>query len=243
MRLAAIVMAAGRGSRMGRGAKPLLELAGRPMVDWVIDAARGLDPRPLVVVASPETRDGFSGVEVAVQEDPTGTGGAIIAARCSILLDFIGDVLVLAADTPLVTTATLASLVAEHRRADAGVTLLSFESPRPLPYGRVLRDEAGALAAVVEERDATAAERSVRELNASVYAFRAQALWQAVARLDTENAQRELQLTSAVGHIVEAGDAGAVLKAADPMEAHGVNTPDDLALAEAALRQRLPLQD
>jgi bifunctional UDP-N-acetylglucosamine pyrophosphorylase/glucosamine-1-phosphate N-acetyltransferase len=243
MSLAAIVMAAGRGTRMGSSTpKPLLELAGRPMVEWVIAAARGLDPAPLVVVASPETRYAYAGVDVAVQQEPGGTAGAVAAAR-PILAGFGGDLLVLAADTPLVTTATLAALVAEHRRSSAGVTLLSLESDEPLAYGRVIRDGAGALKAVVEERDASDAELEVRELNASVYVFRASALWRSLERLDTNNAKLELQLTSAVCQIVASGLPGSVVAAADPVEAHGVNTPGDLAAAEAVLRQRPPLQN
>jgi bifunctional N-acetylglucosamine-1-phosphate-uridyltransferase/glucosamine-1-phosphate-acetyltransferase GlmU-like protein len=222
--------------------KPLLELAGRPLAAWVIEAARVLDPRPLVVVASPATRDAFRGVEVAVQDEPTGTGGAVAAAR-SILQGFDGDVLVLAADTPLVRPATLAALVDEHRRSGAGMTLLSLEPETPLPYGRVLRDETGAVREVVEEWDASCAERAVRELNASIYVFRAETLWQAVELLDRDNAKRELQLTSTVRLLVDRRVQVAAVKTTDPIEVHGVNTPDDLALAEAVLRQRLPLRD
>jgi bifunctional UDP-N-acetylglucosamine pyrophosphorylase/glucosamine-1-phosphate N-acetyltransferase len=186
--------------------------------------------------------DGFEGVRVAVQAEPTGTGGAVAAAR-PVLQDFVGDVLVLAADTPLVRGSTLASLVAEHRRSGAGVTILSFESPEPLPYGRVLRDGSGSLRGVVEERDATAAELAIPELNSSIYVFRTVALWDAVDRLDRLNAKQELQLTSAVRHVVEAGHGGATVTAPDPVEAHGVNTPADLALAESVLRRRCPLHD
>ncbi len=240
MSLAAIVMAAGRGTRMGSGTpKPLVRVAGRRMVDWVFDAARGAGASPVVVVASPAVGEALAGVgvDVAVQEEASGTGGAVAAARPA-LERFAGDVLVLAADVPLVTASTLGALVAEHRRAGAGVTLLSLESPEPLPYGRVVRDEGGALQAIVEEADATADERAIAELSSSIYVFRAGALWSAVACLDAGNAKGELQLSSAVRRVVESGLPGAVVRAADPVEGHGVNTPADLEVAASVLRRR-----
>src|SRR5439155_643312 len=136
-------MAAGRGTRLGGAtSKPLQEVCGRPMAEWVIDAARALDPERLIVVTSPAARAAFGGVEVVVQEKPLGTADAVASARKA-LGDFGGDLLVLAADTPLVRTETLKPMLAEHRRAEAAVTVLSFESPDGLPYGRVIRGPGG----------------------------------------------------------------------------------------------------
>jgi bifunctional UDP-N-acetylglucosamine pyrophosphorylase/glucosamine-1-phosphate N-acetyltransferase len=241
--LAALVMAAGRGTRLGAAtSKPLQDVCGRPMVEWVIDAVRGLDPERLIVVSSPATRNAFGEVEVVVQEKPLGTADAVASAR-EALGEFVGDLLVLAADTPLVRTETLERVLAEHRRGETAVTILSFESADALPYGRVVRGPEGELRAIVEEADAPADERAISELNSSVYVFAPQLLWSALDRLDTRNAQRELQLTSAVREIVAGGGRGAVYRSPDAVELRGVNTPADLTFVSKVLRQRLLLQD
>ena len=164
--LAAVVMAAGRGTRM-RSATPkhLHPLLGCRIVDWVIAAVRELEPGRVVVVSSPETKTLYDGVEIAVQEKARGTGDAVAAAR-EALAGFDGDVLVVAGDSPLLTGELLRALLERHRSETASVTVLSFEPESPLPYGRILRDESGAFRAIVEERDATPAERAVTELNA-----------------------------------------------------------------------------
>ena len=237
--LAVVVMAAGLGTRM-RSAIPkhLHPLLGRRVVDWVVDAARELDASPLVVVASPETRDAYDGVTVAVQAEPRGTGDAVASAR-SALDGFRGNVVVLDAAAPLLTAELLRALVDEHRRTAAAVTILTIEPDEPLPYGRVLRDETGAVCAIVEERDATPDQRAVRELNTSIYVFEAGALWDALARVDNDNAQGELYLTDTVRHIVEADGRAAAYRCADDMAALGINNRVELAVATSILRDRI----
>src|SRR5918999_395209 len=205
--LAAVVMAGGLGTRMkSETPKHQHGLLGRRVVDWVLDAAAATGSDPLVVVASPETKDAYDEATVAIQEQPLGTGDAVAAARQA-LDGFAGPVLVLDAAPPLLTPELLRELVEEHRRQDAAVTLLTFEPEFPLPYGRILRDESGAVRAVVEERDATSEEREVRELNTSIYVFDAAALWNALAGLEAANAQDELYLTDTIAHIVVARGA------------------------------------
>jgi bifunctional UDP-N-acetylglucosamine pyrophosphorylase / glucosamine-1-phosphate N-acetyltransferase len=232
-------MAAGLGTRM-RSATPkhLHPLLGRRLVDWAIEAGRALSPHPLVVVTSPESAEAFDGLEVAVQAEPRGTGDAAATARPA-LQGFDGDLLVLSGDTPLLTPDVLRGLLDEHRRAGADATLLSFEPRRPLPYGRVVRGEDGAVLRVVEEPDASDEELTIRELNSSIYVFRAPALWRALERLDTDNAQGELYLTDAVEHVLAEGGSVAAYLSPDPVAAEGVNTRVDLAAAAAALRNRV----
>jgi bifunctional UDP-N-acetylglucosamine pyrophosphorylase / glucosamine-1-phosphate N-acetyltransferase len=238
-KLAALVMAGGLGTRMRSSTpKHFHRLLGRRMVDWVLASGAALEPERLVVVASPESAGEFEGVEVAVQAEPRGTGDAVAAARPA-LEGFEGDVLVLSGDTPLLTPELLGELVAEHRRTDADVTILSFEPERPFPYGRVLRDEHGNVVRVVEEGDATPEERAVRELNSSIYVFRAAALWAAIERLTPQNAQGELYLTDAIEHVLAAGGTASAYRSPDPRAPEGVNTRADLAYAAAVLRDRV----
>ena len=232
-------MAAGLGTRMrSRTPKHLHRLLGRRVVDWVLDAARPLAPAPLVVVSSELARDEFEGVQVAVQERPRGTADAVASARVA-LAGFDGDVLVLSGDAPLLTTELLGDLVDAHRREDSAVTILSFESARPLPYGRLLRDEAGGVRAIVEATDATPEQLETTELNSSIYVFTAQALWPALEAIASENAQGERYLTDAVASIVEVGGRAAAFVSPDAEAPVGVNTRPELAAAGAVLRDRI----
>jgi len=237
--VAAVIMAAGLGTRMlSATPKHFHPLLGRRMVDWVVEVARELGADPLVVVTAPQAVEEFDGVTVVVQDEPRGTGDAVASARAA-LDGFEGDVFVLSGDTPLLTTELLGALRDEHRRAGADATLLSFEPDAPFPYGRVIRDGAGAVVRVVEERDTTDEERAVRELNSSTYVFRTPALWRALDRLDARNAQGELQLTDAIGHVVDDGGSVAAHRSGDQLAPVGVNTRADLATAAGILRARV----
>ena len=237
--LGAVVMAAGLGTRMhSEIPKHLHPLLGRRMVDWVLETANELGAEPLVVVAAPSTATAFGEVEVAVQEEPRGTGDAVRSARAA-LEGRSRDVLVLSGDTPLLTPGLLRELIATHRRADAWATVLSFEPDDPREYGRVLRNGDGGLAAIVEARDASPEQLAVREVNSSIYVFRAERLWPVLERLTPQNAQGELYLTDTVSLLVEEGGVVAVHKGGDPMETEGVNTRAELADVAAALRDRV----
>jgi bifunctional UDP-N-acetylglucosamine pyrophosphorylase/glucosamine-1-phosphate N-acetyltransferase len=242
--LAAIVLAAGLGTRM-RSERPkhLHPLLGRRVLDWALDPALALEPERIVVVGSPGSREELEvslpqGVEVVVQPEPRGTGHAVAVAG-PVLEGFTGDVLVLDGAAPLLTAAVLRGLRDEHERAEAAVTVLSIEPPEPLPYGRVLRDEKRNLRAIVEEGDASPEELEVGELNTSLYLFAAEDLWPALASLESDNVQGELYLTDAVGRIVADGKRGAVYRAPDPIVGLGINNRAELAQAASELRDRL----
>ena len=231
-------MAAGLGTRM-RSATPkhLHPLLGRRVVDWVLDEARQLGPERVVVVASPETRDVYDGVTVAVQEQPLGTGDAVAAARPA-LEGVDGHVLVLDAAAPLLTHEHLAALVDAHERERAAVTLLAFHG-EGLPYGRLVRGADGAVQEIVEDADASPEQREIRELNSSIYVFDTDALWSALERLEPHNAQGELYLTDTVRLIVGGGGRAATWICPDSLAPLGVNTRAELAVAAAALRDRI----
>jgi bifunctional UDP-N-acetylglucosamine pyrophosphorylase / glucosamine-1-phosphate N-acetyltransferase len=237
--LAAVVLAAGLGTRMrSETPKHLHPLLGRRLADWAIEAVRELGPEPLVVVTSPEARDAFDGVAVAVQEEPRGTGDAAAAARDA-LAGHDGDLLVVSGDAATITGALLGRLLETHRSETAAATVLSFEPAEPGSYGRIVRDGSGGLQAIVEATDASAEHLALREVNSSIYVFDAAKLWPALERLRPENAQGELYLTDTVRDLVVAGERVAVHKAENPTEAEGVNTRVELAAAAAALRDRI----
>jgi bifunctional UDP-N-acetylglucosamine pyrophosphorylase / glucosamine-1-phosphate N-acetyltransferase len=237
--LAAVVMAAGIGTRMKSATpKHLHPILGRRMVDWVVDAARGAGVERIVVVASPQTSHQLEGVEVAIQETPRGTGDAVRSAHAA-LDGFDGHVLVLNGDVPALRPETIHALVDTHRAAAAAATVLSFEPADAGAYGRIVRDGDGRLARIVEAADASTEELAVREVNSGIYVFRAEKLWPALERLDPHNAQGELYVTDTLGLLVSDGETCAVQLADDPLEAEGVNTRAELALAAASLRERI----
>jgi bifunctional UDP-N-acetylglucosamine pyrophosphorylase/glucosamine-1-phosphate N-acetyltransferase len=236
--LAAVIMAAGLGTRMKSAtAKHLHPLLGRRLVDWMVEAVRPLAADPLVVVASPDSASAFEGVEVAVQPEPLGTGDALRAAQASV--DGAAEVLVVSGDHPRITTDLLGLLVAEHRASGAVATVLSFEPEDPRAYGRIVRDSNGRLERIVEHADADERERAIREVSSSMYVFAADKLWPALDRIEPANAQGELYLTDAVRLLVEGGEQVAVFKAPDAEELEGVNTRAELADAAAFLRARV----
>jgi bifunctional UDP-N-acetylglucosamine pyrophosphorylase/glucosamine-1-phosphate N-acetyltransferase len=239
--LAAVLMAGGLGTRMRSSVpKHFHPLLGRPMVDWIIAAGGDAGADPIVIVASPATRERFdgSGLTVAVQEEPLGTGDAVRCAKAA-LDGYDGDVLILSGDTPMLTASLLQELVETHRRERAQATILSAEPPDPRLYGRIVRGADGGVLEVVEGTDASEDVQRIREINSSIYVFRSVTLWPVLERLEPKNVQGELYLTDAIGLVV--GDGGRVVAhvAADHRETDGVNTRVELAQAAAVLRDRI----
>src|SRR5438552_842075 len=211
---AAVVMAAGLGTRMKSGTpKHLHPLLGRRLVDWVLAAVEPLRPDPLVLVVAPDAVDAFDGMDVAVQDEPLGTGDSLRAAR-----EKAGDakeLLVVSGDHPRLSPQLLQKLVEEHRTSGATATVLSFEPSDARAYGRIVRDGDGRLEQIVEYADVDESRRAIREVNSSIYVFAADKLWPALDRIQPVNAQGELYLTDAVRLLVEAGEVVAVFKAPD----------------------------
>ena len=232
-------MAGGLGTRM-RSATPkhLHPILGRRMVDWVVEAARPLEPTPLVVIASPESRDAFGDMTVAVQERALGTGDAVRSAREAVG-GGAGDLLVLSGDTPLLTTDLLRGLLETHRAEAAAASVLSFVPEDARSYGRVVRGPDATVEAIVEAGDATPAQLELTECNSSIYIFRGDVLWPALDRLEPHNVQGELYLTDAVRDLVARGERVVAHVADDPAETEGVNTRVELAAAAATLRDRI----
>jgi len=238
-----IVLAAGEGVRMRSArAKPLHEVAGRPMLALALDALAGAGADALAVVVGPN-RDGVAAlakqcapqVQVFVQSERRGTADAVLAARAAIARGY-DDILVSYADIPLLAAPTLAAL-REGLTAGAGLVVLGFEAADPTGYGRLIESE-GTLIAIREQRDASLAERAIRRCNAGPIAFagaEALALLDAIGR---DNAQGEFYLTDLV-EIAQRRGLRAEARMASEEEAMGVNDRLQLARAEGAMQWRL----
>lgn len=249
--LAAVVLAAGEGTRMRSSTPKVLHpLCGRPMLLHVVDALADLPLERLVVVvghrgeevaaALPEVAGGGVPVVTVEQREQRGTGDAVAAALTAFdELDTEDDILVMAADAPLVRTATLAALARTHVEADAAATMLTAVVADPTGLGRIVRDGDGRVARIVEHADADTEERAITEVNTSIYCFRRNLLAPALRRLSPENAQGEYYLTDAVGVLRSAGHRVVAVTADDPGEAIMVNDRAELAEAEAELRARI----
>lgn len=252
--LAAVVLAAGEGTRMrSERPKPLHRLCGRPMVLHVLDALAELQlDRAVVVVGHGASRvtkavgdeapDGLPVVFVE-QRVQRGTGDAVLVA----LTAFPDgdddadetDIVVLPGDTPLLRPPTLAALVRDHRRTGSAATVLTADVASPTGYGRIVRGRDGLVSRIVEEADATDEQRAITEINTSIYVFRRSVLAPALRRLSPDNAQGEFYLTDTVAVLHDAGLAVGSVVIEDPMEAAGVNDRHQLAAAEAELRDRI----
>jgi bifunctional UDP-N-acetylglucosamine pyrophosphorylase/glucosamine-1-phosphate N-acetyltransferase len=241
--LACIVMAGGKGTRMRSTLPKVLHATcGRPILGWVLEAAREAGASRLVVVTPPDADDVRALLPddaiAAIQREARGTGDAV---RCGMaeLEGFEGDVLVVSGDTPLIRGELLRDIVTSHREGHAVATLLTAHVPPPNAYGRVVRDRTGSVDHVVEAGDAPPAVLELTEINTGFYAFDAAALRGALDRLRPDNAQGELYLPDVLpilregrGHIV-----GHVTD--DIVSTMGVNTRVDLADAERHMRLRL----
>ncbi len=241
-RLAVVVLAAGKGTRMRSTLPKMLHpLAGQPMVQHVLNAARGLDPERMVVVIGPDMPEVAAAVapaDTAVQEVPRGTGDALRAAGPA-LAGYDGDVLMCFGDTPLLTTEILAEMVAA-RRADGAPDLLfaGMVVDDPTGYGRMLLAGDSSLAAIVEERDASAEEKAIRLCNAGMLIGPAATLFHLLGLITDENAQGEFYVTDLAEIAALEGLLTGVVEVPEEA-AQGVNSRGELAMAEARLQDRL----
>ncbi len=200
--LAVLILAAGKGTRLKSSlAKVLHRAGGRPLVEHVVAACAPLKPRKTVVVVGHQA-DQVSAVvepldaEVVLQQPQRGTGHAMQVARRA--LGGAKLVVVLPGDAPLIRTATLRSMLAAHRAANAAATILSAVVSDPSGYGRILRKSETAVQAIVEESQLTEEQRDLNEINSSIYCFSLEKLWPALAQVKPNNKHRELYLTDAV---------------------------------------------
>jgi len=242
--LTAIILAAGEGTRMkSRTPKVLQRLGGRSILDWVLATAEaaGVDLRVVVLGHAAESVVNTlpKTVKTAFQPKQLGTGHAVQMAQKT-LSNISGDVLVLCGDAPLIRPQTLRCLVKEHRRMKAKATVLTAHVPEAHGYGRIIRDpnDARFVTRIVEERDATPAERRIREVNSGAYCFSLPTLWEILGQIKNQNKKKEYYLTDVVALLRKEGGSVAAVSVPDASEILGVNTRKDLAMAAAVLNQR-----
>lgn len=243
--VAAIVLAAGKGTRMkSELVKVMHPLGGLPMISWPVMVAREAGASIVTVVIghqSEKVQEYFSDqsdIVFASQDEQLGTGHAVACCRQA-LSGFTGTVLILCGDVPLITTQTLQLMLDHHSSQRAAVTVLTTCMENPFGYGRVLKDADGKVVAIVEEKDATAAQRSINEINSGIYCVDARFLFAAIGELKNDNAQQEYYLTDIIKAAVAGGKACCAFAVGDPMEVMGVNDRAQLAEAGRVVRQRI----
>ena len=239
-----VILAAGQGTRMkSMRAKVLHDVAGQPMLHWVLDAALSTNPAAVMVVVGHEAESVRAslpaGVLSCVQAPQNGTGHA-----ASVAMEALGGlepediVVVIPGDTPLIEAESLADLVATHAAGGAAITMLTAMLDDPTGYGRVVRNDDGSVAAIVEHRDADAATLAIKEVNAGMYAFAAGELSARLAELRPDNAQGEYYLTDVVASAVDMGQPVRAVTS-DAVEIAGVNSHAQLADAARLARRRI----
>lgn len=239
--ITAVILAAGKGTRMKSALPKVLHtVGGKPMVQHVLDAARGAGANQCIVVigfGADSVAAAIGGqAQFAVQAEQLGTGHAVMQAKPA-LAGKQGTVMILCGDTPLLSRDTLELLRRTHENSRAAATVLTALMPDPTGYGRVIRDGAGQVAKIVEQKDADAAELAVREVNTGIYCFEQQQLFAALDELTCNNAQGEYYLTDCIAILRAKGLPVAAAAAPDFEETLGVNSRLQLAQAETILRR------
>jgi bifunctional UDP-N-acetylglucosamine pyrophosphorylase/glucosamine-1-phosphate N-acetyltransferase len=222
--------------------KVLHTVGGKPMMTHVVRAVRKAGVTQMVAVighggarVGPLARR--LGVATAVQDVQRGTGHAVLQAF-PLLRGFKGDVLLVSGDTPLVKASTIRSVLGAHRKHANAITFGTAVVPDPKGYGRIVRDAAGAFERIVEERDADARVRALREVNGGIYCFKASALFDSLLRLTAGNSQMEYYITEALDIVKAGGGRVEAVTIDDPTELLGVNTPQELALVRKLYGRR-----
>jgi len=244
LELHVVILAAGKSTRM-KSARPkvLHDLSGRMLVEHVLHTARSLDATSTTLVVGHAAEDvktalgGWPDLQFVVQSPQLGTGHALLQAE-SLLGSKRGTVLLLYGDVPLLTTGTLQRLLEAHHATRAAATVLTTELPDPYGYGRIIRDTNNQIARIVEERDASAEQRDIREVNSGIYALSLSGLFSTLHRLATDNAQGEYYLTDLVALYHQEHRKVEALCVETPDELRGVNSRVELADMARVVRDR-----
>jgi UDP-N-acetylglucosamine pyrophosphorylase len=245
-RLAVVVMAAGKGTRMNNPsvAKVMYTVNDRPLVEWVVDLAARLDSSRTVVVVGWQKDTVIAhlagthpSVRCVEQSPQLGTGHAVMQAEKE-LHGYAGDVLVLSGDVPMLTTRTARALIDNHRASGATATVLTALLDDATGYGRIIREQGGRVSGIVEQKDATPEQRAIREINSGIYVFDSANLFEGLRHITTDNAQHEYYLTDVFRYFWRNKLPVSAVIADDPLEVGGINTPGQLEEARRILAGR-----
>ena len=238
--LAVIVLAAGKGTRMKSPlAKVLQPLKNQPLLYYVLESLVPLNPDFSVLVVgfqSQIVKESFSdrGLIFVEQKEQLGTGHAAQQAKLA-LHDFSGDILVVCGDMPLIKSQTLIDLIARHREKKSVCTVLTLKSSKKKEFGLVIRDDQGSISKIVEYKDASEDEKKVDEFNSGVYCFDKYLFSKALDSIGNNNVQKEYYLTDTIQYIVSSGFIVETVQITDTIQLLGINTQEDLSLAEKIL--------
>lgn len=241
-KMISVILAAGKGTRMKSSLpKVLHKIGGKPMVEHVLEAATqaGAEKNIVVVGFGAEAVVEFlqGRAAIAVQEEQLGTGHAVLQTA-DLLKDFKGTLMVICGDTPLLEAAELRKFYEAHRASGAAATVLTAYADNPYGYGRILRDSVQNVLGIVEEKDATAEQKNIREINTGIYCLEAPLLFDALAMLTCDNAQGEYYLTDVLVKLIDLGKSVGGISTDDLEMVMGINSRRQLAEAETIMRRR-----
>jgi bifunctional UDP-N-acetylglucosamine pyrophosphorylase/glucosamine-1-phosphate N-acetyltransferase len=235
MKTKAIILAAGKGSRMKSDTlKVLHNVAGKPILQYVVDAVSKCGVDEIFVVIGHQAEKVKSQVKgknltFITQTEQLGTGHAVMQVEPYIGTKEHSTIIVLAGDCPLINPETISSLLERHRESNASVSILSTKMKDPATYGRILRGRMGTVVGIKEAKDCTKEELEINEINTGIYAFHQEALCDSLKLITTNNAQQEYYLTDVIHIIKSKGDVVEALCIPDSDQAVGINTRMDLA--------------
>ena len=235
-----LILAAGKGTRLkSRKAKVLHSVGGATLVGHVLRAVQPLSKEILVVVGhqADEVKASLTGVSFVEQREQLGTGHALMCAR-EALGGFKGDILVLPGDVPLIRTETIQEFVRFHREGQFQASVLTADVVDPRGYGRIVRRNDNEIAEIVEHRDASPEVLKISEINTSIYVFNSPLLFETLTRVRNNNAQSEYYLTDVIGILAREGNKIGVWKSSQADEILGINTRQEIAYSDRAMRRR-----
>ena len=239
-KFAVTVLAAGKGKRMKNPdmSKVMAKLAGKPLIEHVLEQAFTLSPDKIVVIVGYKkdsvidfVRNRFDDVEFAEQNEQLGTGHAVMQTA-EHFKDYTGDILILSGDVPLLSAGTLSKFADFHYGGKYDLSVLTTFAENPFGYGRILRDKDDNFVKIVEEKDADDNERAINEINSGVYLVKSKLLFDALNSVGNNNIQNEYYLTDIIEILRNQGYKTGAFAGADFDELQGINSPEDLAIAE-----------
>lgn len=243
--LAVLILAAGKGKRMNNPDIPkvMAELKGAPLIGHVLRNLHDTYPTEIIAIVGHHReivieylQRNFNKVDTVIQYEQLGTGHAVMQAKDA-LADFNGNVLILSGDVPLMKTNTLLEFIEQHKTKKADISVLTAFIPDATGYGRVIRDDSGNFTKIVEHKDATEEERSIREINSGIYCVDSVKLFESLAKVNNNNAQGEYYLTDIIALLHNSGNNVTATVCNDYREILGINTAEELVNAEALYSQ------